>query len=383
MSHPADVLTPPKGQRPRPAADAMASPSAAGFPAMDQQSGSVNADKEVTKDNIPAVTAKLKGVDISIPGGSGLSVAEKAAMAEDGCMDEDSDDEMLIDLDKEAASRLHSVIILLIPMMLEKEVSSVIETVKALIKRGWYTDLFDGAAATTKFQELLPAYVAKTRFCRLQVSFVKESDALWVQKKEVVYQPLANMGQLVTLHWLHAEDLSYAREKAMNPLAIEVMIRSVSAAVELDMLHDRLATYKLKSTQKSAFQQCTCLHRVLHPVTGAETDVVKALVYAHLGSSCWIHAVADPADPASLKASSLMLPILHDPAIAFVSTGSSREDWICTQTGCGKAKGKSFMSEADHITVAAHLQQLEKPGSATKASLDRMNLTVIRKDYGV
>ncbi|CAI5967988.1 unnamed protein product [Closterium sp. NIES-65] len=311
MSHPADVLTPPKGQRPRPAADAMASPSAAGFPAMDQQSGSVNADKEVTKDNIPAVTAKLKGVDISIPGGSGLSVAEKAAMAEDGCMDEDSDDEMLIDLDKEAASRLHSVIILLIPMMLEKEVSSVIETVKALIKRGWYTDLFDGAAATTKFQELLPAYVAKTRFCRLQVSFVKESDALWVQKKEVVYQPLANMGQLVTLHWLHAEDLSYAREKAMNPLAIEVMI------------------------------------------------------------------------PASLKASSLMLPILHDPAIAFVSTGSSREDWICTQTGCGKAKGKSFMSEADHITVAAHLQQLEKPGSATKASLDRMNLTVIRKDYGV
>ncbi|CAI5508575.1 unnamed protein product, partial [Closterium sp. Naga37s-1] len=69
--------------------------------------------------------------------------------------------------------------------------------------------------------------------------------------------------------------------------------------------------------------------------------------------------------------------------IAFVSTGSSREDWICTQTGCVKAKGKSFMSAADHITVAAHLQQLEKPGSATKASLDRMNLTVIRKEYGL
>ncbi|CAI5522922.1 unnamed protein product [Closterium sp. Naga37s-1] len=222
MSHPADVTVLPKGQRSRPAADKLTSNGVDGPPALDQQSRSVIADNVAQKDNISAVTDKLKGVDLSVPGGSGLSVADKAAMNADGYLDEDSDDEMLIDLDKEAASRLRSVIILLIPMMLEKEVSSVIETVKALIKRA-----------------------------------------------------------------------------------------------------------------------------------------------------------------TSLKASSLMLPILRDPAIAFVSTGGSREDWICTQAGCGKAKGKSFMSAADHITVAAYLQQLEKPGAATKASLDRMNLSVIRKEYGL
>ncbi|CAI7812957.1 unnamed protein product [Closterium sp. NIES-53] len=319
MSHPADVPALPKGQRSRHAADTLASNGVTGPPAVDQQLGSVNVDNEATKDNISTVTDKLNGVNVSKPGGSGLSVADKAAMDEDGYLDKDSDDEMLIDLDKEAASLLRSVVILLIPMMLEKEVSCVIETVKALIKRGWYTDLSDEPAPTTKFQELLPAYVAKTRYCRLQVSFLNESDALWVQKKEAVYQPLANMGQLVTLHWLHAEDLSYAREKAMNPLAIEVMISGASAAIELDLLHDRLATYKLKSSQKPAFLWCTCLHRVLHPVTGADTDVVKALVYAHPGSRRWIHAVADPADRAKKL-------LLHYPALSCTLWGGKHCD---------------------------------------------------------
>ncbi|CAI7776726.1 unnamed protein product [Closterium sp. NIES-53] len=212
MSHPADVPSLPKGQRSRPAADTLASNGVTGPPAVDQQSGSVNVDNEALKDNISMVTDKLNGVNVSKPGGSGLSVADKAAMDEDGYLDEDSDDEMLINLDKEAASWLRSVVILLIPMMLEKEVSCVIETVKALIKHGWYTDLPDG-------------------------------------KKEVVYQPLTNMGQLVTLHWLHAEDLSYTREKAMNPLAIEVMIRDVSAAVEPDMLSSGAPVFIGCSTQ--------------------------------------------------------------------------------------------------------------------------------------
>ncbi|CAI7879593.1 unnamed protein product [Closterium sp. NIES-54] len=212
MSHPADVPSLPKGQRSRPAADTLASNGVTGPPAVDQQSGSVNVDNEALKDNISMVTDKLNGVNVSKPGGSGLSVADKAAMDEDGYLDEDSDDEMLINLDKEAASWLRSVVILLIPMMLEKEVSCV-------------------------------------RYCRLQVSFVKESDALLVQKKEVVYQPLTNMGQLVTLHWLHAEDLSYTREKAMNPLAIEVMIRDVSAAVEPDMLSSGAPVFIGCSTQ--------------------------------------------------------------------------------------------------------------------------------------
>ncbi|CAI5499550.1 unnamed protein product [Closterium sp. Naga37s-1] len=92
-----------------------------------------------------------------------------------------------------------------------------------------------------------------------------------------------------------------------------------------------------------------------------------------------IDLVKEAGSAALLKASSLFLPILRDPAIALVSTGSSREDWICTQMGCGKAKGKSLMAAADHISAAAHLLELAKAGSATKESLDKLNLDVIRK----
>ncbi|CAI5533731.1 unnamed protein product [Closterium sp. Naga37s-1] len=96
-----------------------------------------------------------------------------------------------------------------------------------------------------------------------------------------------------------------------------------------------------------------------------------------------IDLVEEAGSAVSVKASSLFLPILRDPAIALVSTGSSREDWICTQTGCGKAKGKSLMAAADHISAASHLLELSKAGSATKESLDKLNLEVIRKEYGL
>ncbi|CAI7803852.1 unnamed protein product [Closterium sp. NIES-54] len=129
------------------------------------------------------------------------------------------------------------------------------------------------------------------------LSFAVESDADWVRKKEVIYQPLKNQGQLITLHWQHIKDSAFAREKALNPHAIEFSIMGVSAAVELILIHDRPATYPLTSTKRSAFLHCTCLHRVLHPITGAVTDVVKGLVYAHLENlnRRWIHMIADPA----------------------------------------------------------------------------------------
>ncbi|CAI5458057.1 unnamed protein product, partial [Closterium sp. Yama58-4] len=88
-------------------------------------------------------------------------------------------------------------------------------------------------------------------------------------------------------------------------------------------------------------------------------------------------------DAASLPASPLITPILLDPAMVLISTGGNREEWICTQVGCGKAKGKSFMTAADHVTSANHLIHLEKLGSATRASLERASLNVTKKDYGI
>ncbi|CAI5975630.1 unnamed protein product [Closterium sp. NIES-65] len=334
MSHPADVPVLPKGQRSRPALDPPPSTEALD-PLTDPPTESAAGS---TKTSVPAVNDN-DSVSASAASGSGLSASDKATIPsfgvadDDGFMDDDSDDEMLIDLVKEAGSQLSADVV-----------------------------------KTTKFQELQTAYIAKMRYCRLQVSFTLESDAARVRQKEVIYQSLK--GQLVTLHWQHTDDPVFTREKAMNPHAIEFMIKGVSAAVDLILIHDRLASYPMKSTQRSAFQRCSCLHRVLHSVTGADTDVVKGLVYAH------------PESPAWLKASSLFLPILRDSAIALVSTGSIIEDWICTQAGCGKAKGKSLMAAAAHIKAATHLLELEKAGSATE-SLDKLNLAVVRTQYGL
>ncbi|CAI5487562.1 unnamed protein product [Closterium sp. Naga37s-1] len=199
-------------------------------------------------------------------GSSGLSVEEKA-VDDDGFIDDDSDVEMEIDLEKESALKLRSALILLFPVNLvaAKEVASIIDVVSMLIKCGWNAELSAEAQTTTKFQELLPAYVVKVRFGRLLVSFTLHEDAETVKRKEVLYQRI-NVGQLVKLHWQHTENPAYLREKALNPHALEIIFRGVSALVELDRLADRLVVYKLSNRKRPAFQSCSNLHRVLHPI---------------------------------------------------------------------------------------------------------------------
>ncbi|CAI5534636.1 unnamed protein product [Closterium sp. Naga37s-1] len=143
----------------------------------------------------------------AVAGGSGLSVAENAKLPVHGGADEillddeDSDDEMLVDLEKETESRLRTTVILLIPFSLNTEIV------------------------------LQPAYIAKTRYCRLQLSFTLPDDAAKVTRKEVVYQRLN--GHLVKLYWQHTEHAGFAREKACNPQAVEVVLKGVSASVDL------------------------------------------------------------------------------------------------------------------------------------------------------
>ncbi|CAI5974163.1 unnamed protein product [Closterium sp. NIES-64] len=94
-----------------------------------------------------------------------------------------------------------------------------------------------------------------------------------------------------------------------------------------------------------------------------------------------IDIAKEDAFPASLRTSALVTPILKDPSIALVSTGSNREEWICTQVCCGKAKGKTFLAAADHIISSTHLLNQEKMGTATKASMDKAALAGLKKDY--
>ncbi|CAI5990387.1 unnamed protein product [Closterium sp. NIES-65] len=117
-----------------------------------------------------------------------------------------------------------------------------------------------------------------------------------VKRKDVMYQRL--IGDLVTLHWQHTEDVAYAREKAFHPEAIEVIIKGVSTTVELDMITRRMSTYLITSRKRTAFVRNSNFHHVLHPVTGADTDTVKGLVYAHPGPSRPLRGpVAAPVGP--------------------------------------------------------------------------------------
>ncbi|CAI5960168.1 unnamed protein product [Closterium sp. NIES-64] len=290
-------------------------------------------------------------------GSSGLTVEEKSQLHQSVVVDEeefledDSDEELDIDIAKEDAFRLRFTVILLIPMVLSQEIKAIISAVRLLMSKVWCSSLTANAGITTNIQEMTSGYVAKTRFCRLQISFLDERDAHHIKSHVFEYQK--PHGPAIKCIWQHTEDSSYLKEKAAHPLAIEVLFRRVPANIVPEVLKDPLVRFKLKMRKQSAFKEGFAFHRVAHPLTAS-----------------------------SLSTSALITPILKDPAIALISTGSNREEWICRQLYCGKAKGKSFMAAADHIVSATHLLNLEKLGTATKVSLDKAVLASLKKDYG-
>ncbi|CAI5997521.1 unnamed protein product [Closterium sp. NIES-64] len=334
-----------------------------------------------------------ESVHVTIPdapaSGSGLSLEERlcslrTAPPDSGFIEDDSDEELEVDVRTEAFNRVRHTAILLIPVALALEVASIITTVRTLMRHVWSSALSDGAVDSAKFQELLPAYVAKTRYSRLLVSLLREEDIMCIRSREVDYT--RPNGTVFRLYWQHTDDPAFVRERATNKQAVEVVIWDVPATKSSEMLRELMVVYQLRNRRQSAFKDGVCFHRVLHPVTGADTDVVKGLVIPHPSDRyCWRHVFEDPLElgrPASLPASPLITPVLLDPAMVLVSTGGNREEWLCTQVGCGKAKGKSFMTATEHITSANHLIHLEKLGSATRASLERAGLNVTKKEYG-
>ncbi|CAI5515118.1 unnamed protein product [Closterium sp. Naga37s-1] len=262
---------PPKSSRAKAVVDA---PAGGGDPA---SKSTPSKGKEVI-DNLPSeaeVTA----------GSSGLTIEEKlqalaTVASDDSFIGDDSDEGLEIDTSKSAHPHLRFTAVLLFPVIPSREVASMIPTVRMLMKRVWSNLLTDDFLASVKFKELSPAFVAKTRYSRLQVSFLHEFDAVKIKQRASLTRRL--------------------------PLAA-----------------------------------------------------------------------------ASLRASPLITPLLLDEAFVLISTGSNREEWLCTLESCGKTHGKSFMAAADHITSASHLLGLEKLGAATRSSLEKLGLHVIRKEYQI
>ncbi|CAI6012695.1 unnamed protein product [Closterium sp. NIES-65] len=212
--------------------------------------------KEKVVEEDAAVTIHTEGSS------SGLSLEEKLAALTsahadaDDFTDDDSDDELEFDVTKDLVAKQRFTAILLIPFILQQEMANVI-----------LTDLF-------------PAYVAKTKYSRLQLSFLKEEDAVNVRQATLEYQR-ANSSVTHKLHWLHAENAAFIRFKASNARALEVLFKGVPANITPEGLEEMLTKHKLKIRQVTPFLEGHCFHRVLHPVSGADTDVIKGLVIPH------------------------------------------------------------------------------------------------------
>ncbi|CAI5532695.1 unnamed protein product, partial [Closterium sp. Naga37s-1] len=159
---------------------------------------------------------------------SGLSLEEKLAALTsahadaDDFTDDDSDDELEFDVTKDLVAKQRFTAILLLPFILQQEMAAVILTVRMLLKRVWSSLLSDGANTHVGFQYLFPAYVAKTKYSRLQLSFLKEEDAVNVRQASLDCQR-ANSSMTYKLHWLHAENVAFTRLKASNARAVEVV----------------------------------------------------------------------------------------------------------------------------------------------------------------
>ncbi|CAI7880494.1 unnamed protein product, partial [Closterium sp. NIES-54] len=199
------------------------------------------------------------------------------------------------DVTKDLVAKQGFTAILLLPFILQQELAAVILTVRMLLKRVWSSLLSDGANTQVGFQELLPAYVAKTKYSRLQVSFLKEEDVTNVCQASLEYQR-AN-GPTLKLHWLHVEDAAFTRTKATTLRAVEVVFKGVPANITPEGLEEMLMKHKLKIRQVTPFLEGHCFHRVLHPDFGADTDMIKELngggfttLISRLNASLWTYA---------------------------------------------------------------------------------------------
>ncbi|CAI5523726.1 unnamed protein product [Closterium sp. Naga37s-1] len=191
----------------------------------------------------------------------------------------------------EIAARAGFSITLLIPIKYEEEVERTIDTVKGLLAL-WRKYMSAHVLTTTKCQVLLPAWLSKKRYGRLQVTFQQASDANYAWCRRIEHKMLNGGG--IYLVWQHPENPVYILERATHPDSIEVLLKSVPAAITPEMVYEYLVKTVLEKRGRTPFLSGSAFHRVVDPVTGADTDKIKGLVKGHPGDKYrWWHLLID------------------------------------------------------------------------------------------
>ncbi|CAI7836059.1 unnamed protein product [Closterium sp. NIES-53] len=86
------------------------------------------------------------------------------------------------------------------------------------------------------------------------------------------------------------EDAAYLHTKASGPQLLEVYFKDVPTDIPPELVKEVMVTHPLRMRKQSAFAEGHCFHRVLHPVTGTDTDRIKGLVVQHAGDKHrWRH----------------------------------------------------------------------------------------------
>ncbi|CAI5994233.1 unnamed protein product [Closterium sp. NIES-64] len=152
----------------------------------------------------------------------------------------------------------------------------------------------------------------------------------------------------ICLDWQHPENPLYIQERATNPDSIEVLLKSVPAAITSEMVYEYLVKTVLEKRGRTHFLRGAAFHRVVDPVTDARVK-----------------------------------KILRNPAVVLVSTRGSREEWLCVQEACGKAHGSSFTQALAHVKSVQHCTAILQGDAASRKSRGKMNFLPIRKEFGL
>ncbi|CAI5490828.1 unnamed protein product [Closterium sp. Naga37s-1] len=277
----------------------------------------------------------------------------------------------------EIAARAGFSITLLIPIKYEEEVERTIDTVKGLLAL-WRKYMSAHVLTTTKCQVLLPAWLSKKRYGRLQVTFQQASDANYAWCRRVEHKMLNGVG--ITLDWQHPENPLYIMEREKHPDSVEVLLKSVPAAITPEMVYEYLVTAVLEKRGRTPFLSGSAFHRVVDPVTGADTDKIRGSVKGHPGDKYrWWHLLTDSVHHRQL--------LVHFPSLSCDFCNgmhmTNREDWLCVQEACGKVHGSSFSQALVHVKSVHHCTALLQGGSASRRSRGKMNLIPVRKEFGL
>ncbi|CAI5528740.1 unnamed protein product [Closterium sp. Naga37s-1] len=268
--------------------------------------------------------------------GDDTLLAETPDDEDDGYLSDDSNEYLEPDSLNSVIALKRFSLTLLVPILRKAEVKRAAVTVAAMLD-DWKEHLSPDVLQTTTCQDLPAMYLSGARYGRLQVTFnhVRDANFVWNQ---VIRHECVN-GDFIDLTWQHPEDARFLRERVLNPMAKEVVVKGVPAEITAELIRHLLVVSKLVKRGRSAFASGFGFHRTVDPVSGLDTDLI------------------------------------------LTSTGGAREEWVCVQTACEKAQGNRFEQASAHIASARHKGGLRKEGSATRASKSSQKLLAFKKEY--